>query len=178
MEQAIWTWISPVWKGKSFGPNLHDFGCKMLIFQPVFPKYYSQHLTLSASNVGSVGCKKTWENNLACKRRHMERCFLCQWWQYAWKLNMSSWKRRFRNLLFSHYLSTIFSFSHVLPPQWRATFYHGKCRRPSYTPPSKWGRSEVYLLPTCVAGGKSFTQIFNGEIVAVWGKTWKDQCVS
>lgn len=68
MEQAIWTWISPVCKGKSFGPNLHDFGCKMLIFQPVFPKYYSQHLTLSASNVGSVGCKKTWENNLACKK--------------------------------------------------------------------------------------------------------------
>ncbi len=42
-----------------------------------------------------------WENKMDCKRRNMERCFLCQWWQYAWKLKMFSFSRGDWNLLLS-----------------------------------------------------------------------------
>ena len=45
--------------GKSSGPNLHDFGCNMLIFQGVFPKYHFQHLTLDLWGV-YIDEKITW----------------------------------------------------------------------------------------------------------------------
>ena len=90
--------------GKSSGPNLHDFGCNMLIFQGVFPKYHFQHLTLDLWGV------KEMRNNLACKRKAL--------FKDVFFVNDDSTHGNWtclpergdgRNLLFSLYFFTIFS---------------------------------------------------------------------